>query len=99
MVQRYSLTASICLGALTIHLSLLSSVLFISRISSPEQKYNASSAVILTELVKILLAIAIMFGSGELESSVQEFRRSGQGIHEKDHGQVQGRLKGFKLIK
>lgn len=86
MVQRYSRPALLALGALTLHLSLLSSVLFISRTTS-SQNYNASSAVILTELIKVTIAILLIFLSGELESGVER-RETGKEfeIKNKDRG-------------
>lgn len=69
----YSPAALLSLTALTFHLSLLSSVLYVSR-SSSYSRYNASSAVVLTELIKIVVSILLVFASGELEERAKEWK-------------------------
>lgn len=70
-----STAALVSLTALTLHLSLLSSVLFISRSSTSGPRYNPSSAVVLTEVIKIIVSIGLVFSSGELEDRVIERKR------------------------
>lgn len=67
-------SAILALTALTLHFSVLSITLHISR-ASPGPRYKASSAVVLTEALKIIVAIALIFASGELRPTAQERRR------------------------
>lgn len=75
---RYSPTAIVSLSALTLHLSLLSAVLYASRTTSSahpdDPKYHPASAVVLTEIIKIILSTAIVFASGELNTRVDRAR-------------------------
>lgn len=60
--------------ALTLHYSVLSIVLHLSR-STPGARYHASSAIALTEFFKIVVCLALVLNSGELRGSVLERRR------------------------
>lgn len=54
------------LAALALHYSVLSVVLHLSRTHTKSKSYKASSAVALTEIIKILVCILLSFVNGEL---------------------------------
>lgn len=58
------------LGALTLHLALLSAVLHASR--RRRKRYSPASAVLLTELLKLGLSVTLVFLSGELDATMQQ---------------------------
>ncbi|SGY85540.1 BQ5605_C009g05762 [Microbotryum silenes-dioicae] len=60
--------------ALTLHYSVLSIMLHVSR-SMPGARYHASSAIALTEFFKIIVALALVAWSGELRPTVSERQR------------------------
>lgn len=61
--------------ALTLHFSVLSIVLHISRSTTTGSPYHASSAIFLTELFKIVLAGALVLGTGELRPRMADRKR------------------------
>lgn len=63
------------LAALTLHYSCLSVVLHVSR-TAPGGRYNASTAIFLTELVKIAISLALVLCSGELHKAVVQRRQA-----------------------
>ena len=65
--------AILSLAALTLHYSVLSIVLHVSR-TTPGRRYHASSAIFLTELGKILVSLALVLVTGELRPAVRERR-------------------------
>lgn len=64
----------LALVALTLHYSVLSLVLHISR-TTPGARYHASSAIFLTELFKVLVSFGLVLCSGELRPRVGEKKR------------------------
>ncbi|BGP03760.1 Nucleotide-sugar transporter-domain containing protein [Rhodotorula toruloides] len=66
--------AILSLTALTIHYSVLSIVLHISR-TAPGRRYHASSAIFLTELGKIIVSWGLVLCTGELRGAVRERKR------------------------
>ncbi|BGP51986.1 hypothetical protein JCM10450v2_007957 [Rhodotorula kratochvilovae] len=66
--------AILSLAALTLHYSVLSIVLHVSR-TTPGRRYHASSAIFLTELGKILVSLVLVLTTGELRGAVRERRR------------------------
>ncbi|GAA5877062.1 hypothetical protein JCM8547_007296 [Rhodosporidiobolus lusitaniae] len=66
--------AILSLTALTLHFSILSIVLHISR-TRPGRRYHASSAIFLTELGKILVSFFLVLFTGELRTAVRERRK------------------------
>ncbi|GAA6052845.1 hypothetical protein JCM3770_006278 [Rhodotorula araucariae] len=66
--------AIMSLAALTLHYSVLSIVLHVSR-TTPGRRYHASSAIFLTELGKILVSLVLVLTTGELRGAVRERRR------------------------
>lgn len=68
--------AILSLAGLTIHFSVLSIVLHISRHAvSDRPRYHPSSAVALTEALKIAISTALVFWTGELRPRVEEKRK------------------------
>ncbi|GAA6009438.1 uncharacterized protein JCM10292_004292 [Rhodotorula paludigena] len=68
--------AILSLVSLTLHFSVLSIVLHISRTTTaPGARYHASSAIFLTELGKILVSFVLVVASGELRTAVRERHR------------------------
>ncbi|BGP20479.1 hypothetical protein JCM10213v2_008640 [Rhodosporidiobolus nylandii] len=63
--------AILSLTALTLHFSVLSIVLHLSR-TLPGRRYHASSAIFLTEAGKILVSFVLVLLSGELRQAVRE---------------------------
>ncbi|GAA6025324.1 hypothetical protein JCM10207_006246 [Rhodosporidiobolus poonsookiae] len=66
--------AILSLTALTLHFSVLSIVLHISR-TLPGKRYHASSAIFLTELGKIIVSWGLVLWTGELRQAVHERRK------------------------
>ncbi|GAA6042392.1 hypothetical protein JCM8097_004494 [Rhodosporidiobolus ruineniae] len=66
-----SRAALLSLTALTLHYSVLSIVLHLSR-TLPGRRYHASSAIFLTELGKILVSLLLVLWTGELRTAVRE---------------------------
>ncbi|GAA5833644.1 hypothetical protein JCM11251_003192 [Rhodosporidiobolus azoricus] len=63
--------AILSLTALTLHFSVLSIVLHLSR-TLPGRRYHASSAIFLTEAGKILVSFLLVLSTGELRPAVRE---------------------------
>ncbi|GAA5988482.1 hypothetical protein JCM11641_007166 [Rhodosporidiobolus odoratus] len=66
--------AVLSLTALTLHFSILSIVLHLSR-TLPGRRYHASSAIFLTELGKIFVSFLLVLSTGELRQAVRERRK------------------------
>lgn len=65
------------LVALTLHYSCFAIVLHVSR-TTPGTRYSASSAIFLTEVVKILASIGLVAATGELHDAAMQRKRLGE---------------------
>lgn len=65
------------LVALTLHYSCFAIVLHVSR-TTPGARYSASSAIFLTEVVKILASIGLIAVTGELHDAAIQRKRLGE---------------------
>lgn len=74
-------TGLLSLVALTLHFSVLSLTLHVARQQTP--RFHASSAIFLTELLKIMVAISLTLCTGELRPRIMEQKRTRAELEER----------------